>query len=311
MNKTGVVWDPIYAQHVMSTFHPESPARITRIKHVLDETEAGKRTIQIKARPVTKEEIGWVHDKKYIDLVESTAGKNVLLDPDTTACPKTWEAACMAAGGVIEAVDEVVKGKIDNAYAFVRPPGHHAEHDRTMGFCFFNNIAIAAEYALKKLGIHRIAIIDFDIHHGNGTEHHFYKRSDVFYISTHRWPFYPGTGNRTDHGQGLGTGHTLNIPLMKGDNEEFKDAYESVVLPVLEEYRPELILVSAGYDAHLDDPMGGFRIETDTYNWLTKKLVEISKKVCGGKIIFVLEGGYSTDALAECVEGALNILEET
>lgn len=310
MNKTGIVWEPIYAEHLMSVYHPESPARIQGIKKLLSESDVGKNTVKINARPASKEELLWVHDPAYIKMIEKTAGKVVALDPDTTAGPMTWDAARMAAGGVIEAVKAVLEAKVDNAFAFVRPPGHHAEHDQARGFCFFNNIAIAAEYAIKKMGIKRIAIVDFDIHHGNGTQHAFYSRSDVFYMSTHRWPFFPGTGNRTEHGRDLGNGYTLNIPLERGDDEEFKDVYSRVIIPVIKEYKPELILVSAGYDAHTSDPIGGFSITTEAYNFVTKKIFDTAKECCGGKMVMVLEGGYNIATLRECIEGALNILEK-
>lgn len=309
MARTGVVLEPVYTEHVMSAFHPESPKRLLKIKEMLEETSVGKKAVRLPVRPATKEELLWVHDRKYIDHIEATAGKTVYLDPDTTASPRTWEAAIMAVGGLISCVEAVFSGKVANAYAFLRPPGHHAEHDRAMGFCIFNNVAIAAEYALKKHDVERVAIIDFDIHHGNGTQHTFYKRSDVFYISTHRWPFYPGTGRRDERGEGLGKGYTLNIPLEHGTDEEFENIYSEVVPRVLEEYRPGLILVSAGYDAHESDPLGGFSVTTEGYNYITERLVEAAEKCCGGRIVFALEGGYDVEALKECAEGALRCLE--
>lgn len=311
MNKTGVVWEPIFSQHVMTTTHPESPARMLSVKDALDNSKAGKATIKIPARPATKEEIAWVHDSDYINVVEKTAGNVVPLDPDTTAGPRSWEAACMAAGGVMEAVKAVFDGELDNAFAFVRPPGHHAERDHAKGFCLFNNIAIAAEYAIRKYDLKRVVIVDFDVHHGNGTQNKFYDRSDLLFISTHRWPFYPGSGSRDEHGEGEGRGYTLNVPLGRGDDEEYRDVYENAVIPLIEEYNPELVLVSAGYDAHAMDPLGGFSLTTETFNWLTEKLVSVAKKCCGGKIIMVLEGGYNVEALRECAEGALNVLEES
>lgn len=310
MNRTGVVWEPIFAGHVMGRFHPESPGRIMGIKDVLDGTAAGKACKRIPARPATKDEIAWVHAREYIDYIESTKGRTEMLDPDTTACPLTWEAACMAAGGTIECVKAVLSGDVDNAYAFVRPPGHHAERDSAMGFCVFNNIAMAAEYAVKKHGLKKIAIVDFDVHHGNGTEHAFYKRPDVFYISTHRSPFYPGTGAREEHGEGAGKGFNLNVPFPAGTGDaEFKKVYADIVIPVIEEYCPELLLVSAGYDAHKDDPLGGLEVSTGTYNWLTSEFVKAAKKCCNGALVFVLEGGYNVDALKECAEGALKEME--
>lgn len=310
MSKTGIVWEPIYTEHVMTDYHPESPERLIGVKEVLDKTEAGKSAVRIPARSATKEEVGWVHDSDYINYMEKTAGHTVQLDPDTAACPKTYEAALMAAGGVIECVKAVMEGKVDNAYAFVRPPGHHAESFRAMGFCIFNNIAVAAEYAIREYGLKKVVIVDCDVHHGNGTQAVFYDRSDVFYISTHRWPYYPGTGSREEHGEGKGKGYTLNIPFSAGaDDQEFKRVYSEIVIPVVEEYKPDLILVSAGYDGHMDDPLGGLDITTDTYNWLMRQLVDTAEKCCGGKLVVVLEGGYSVPALKACVEGALKEME--
>jgi len=309
MSKTGCVWEKVYSEHVMTEYHPESPDRILGVKDVLENTEPGKKAIKLKVTPATKEEISWVHNPAYIDRVESTKGKVVPLDPDTTAGKKSYEAALMAAGGVVACVEGVLSGEVDNAFAFVRPPGHHAEFDRAMGFCLFNNVAIGAEYAIKKHDLKRIAIIDFDIHHGNGTQNFFYKRSDVFYISTHRWPFYPGSGLRHEHGEGLGKGYTLNIPMEKGDDNELINAFKDVVRPLILEYKPELILVSAGYDAHEDDPLGGFSVTREGYKKLTEELVDLANTVCDGKIVFILEGGYNVSALKGCVEDALKVLE--
>lgn len=307
MKRTGVVWEPIFAEHIISAEHPESPKRILGIKQVLEMTDAGRRSIRLNSRVATMDELAWVHDQDYIEHIKDTKGKTVHLDPDTTASPKTWDSAISAVGGAITCVDAVLSKKVDNAFALIRPPGHHAERSRAMGFCFFNNIAIAAEYAIKKFGLHRITIVDFDVHHGNGTQHAFYRRSDVYYISSHNWPFYPGTGSKIERGEDLGKGYTLNMPLNGGD-DDFRRAYD-VIIPKIEEYRPELILVSAGYDAHEMDPLGGFSVTTRTYNWVTKKLVEVAEKCCDGKIVLVLEGGYNIDALKVCVEDALNILE--
>lgn len=309
MAKTGVVWDPIYAEHTMGSYHPESPLRIKKIGEMLAESQVGKRAVRIGARPALKDELAWVHDPKYIDKIESTAGKSVVLDPDTSTSPRTWDAACMAAGGVIECVRSVFDRGVDNAYAFVRPPGHHAERNHAMGFCIFNNVAIAAEYALRKCGAKRVAIIDFDIHHGNGTQNAFYSRSEVYYISTHRWPFYPGSGAAGERGTGLGKGYTLNVPLERGDDEEFREIYGGVVPTEMRKYGPDLILISAGYDAHETDPLGGFFVTTETYNWLAKQLISVAKECCDGRIVLTLEGGYNTDSLKICAEGALSALE--
>jgi acetoin utilization deacetylase AcuC-like enzyme len=261
---------------------------------------------RLHPRPATKEELAYVHTKEYIAQVESTEGKSAWLDHDTAACPKSWTAALLAAGGVIACVDHVLDEEYSHgAFAFVRPPGHHAERDRAMGFCIFNNIAIAAEHAIKKRGVKKIAILDFDVHHGNGTQHHFYDREDVFFASTHRHPFYPGTGHESEKGVKAGLGFTMNVELNAGmGDKDFKSAWGGI-FPEVEKFAPELILVSAGFDAHELDPMGGLNVTTDGYRWLAAELVKLAKKCCKGRLVMVLEGGYSLSALKSCVRATL------
>jgi len=305
---TGFVFEEIYLEHKMGVMHPESPRRLEAIREVLSEIDATK-LVRIPARPASIEELRLIHTPEYIDYIVSTKGKSVMLDPDTSTSPLSYDAAAMAVGGTIKAIDAVVDGRVRNAFAFVRPPGHHAEKERAMGFCIFNNVAIGAEYAIRVKGLKKVAILDFDVHHGNGTQDAFYDRSDVLYISTHRWPFYPGTGSREEKGEGDGFGYTVNIPFSRGaDDAEYKKVYSEIVFPILTEYAPDMILVSAGYDAHVDDPIGGMNLTTDGFNWITEGVLDIANKTSGGKIIFVLEGGYSTSALKESVKGALEII---
>lgn len=314
---TGVVWEELYTRHNMGAYHPESPARLLAIKEVIEDAGIAKHLTRLKPRPATKKEIGWVHDADYINEIEATAGRSVVLDPDTSTSPETWDAACLAAGGAIACVEYVMGdptpslpllrgGSSKGAFAFVRPPGHHAEHNHAMGFCIFNNIAIAAEYAIRKHGLKKVAILDFDVHHGNGTQHHFYERDDVFFASTHRRPFYPGTGGRDEAGSGKGAGLTLNVPLPGGiGDQEWREAWKGQIVPRVRDFSPELILVSAGFDAHEDDPLGGMHVTTDGYRWLASELVSLADKVNGGRIVFVLEGGYSLTALKSCVKAVL------
>ncbi|MBU4484873.1 histone deacetylase, partial [bacterium] len=293
MSKTAVIWEQLYTKHVMGEYHPESPQRLVVIKELLDEDFKDKFD-HIKARPATHDEVAYVHTKAYIKEVAATKGNSIYLDPDTSTSPESYDAALLAVGGGIVLTENVVGGKCKNGFAFLRPPGHHAEADTAMGFCLFNNIVIAAEHAIKKLGVGRIAIIDFDVHHGNGTQNHFYKRNDVLYISSHRSHFYPGSGHENERGDGDGYGYTLNVPLSGGtDDEILMDKYKTLVFPALDKFRPELILVSAGYDAHSMDPLGGMNISTDCYRWLSRELICIAKKCCDGKIAFFLEGGYN------------------
>lgn len=292
----GFVWEELYTQHITGQYHSESPDRLWAIKEVLEDEKNLKNLMQLVPKPASKKVIAFVHSKNYIDEIERTKGKFVALDPDTSASPATWDAACLAVGGAIACVDHTLKNNA-GSFAFVRPPGHHAERSRAMGFCIFNNIAIAAEYAIREHGLKKIAILDFDVHHGNGTQHHFYDRPDVFFASTHRFPFYPGTGSAAEIGEGMGRGFTLNIPLNGGaGDDEFKTAWKMIIRRV-KEFAPELILVSAGFDAHKDDPLGGMNVTTDCYRWLASEL--------NGRAVFVLEGGYSLSALKSCTRAML------
>jgi acetoin utilization deacetylase AcuC-like enzyme len=310
MPQTGVIWDERFTKHMMGLGHPESPSRLFAIKEVLDGDGVGKEVTHFTPRPATKEEIMYIHDQAYVESVEKTAGgESVYLDPDTVACADTWMAAQYAAGATMKLIEEVLKGKVRNAFAFVRPPGHHAERNRAMGFCFFNNVAIGAEYALRKLGIKRAAIIDFDVHHGNGTQHAFYDRDDVFYASIHRAPFYPGTGLANETGEGKGKGTNLNIPLESGaDDDVYKQAFDKKIIPAVMRFAPEMLLISAGFDPHQRDPLGGMRMTTDGFGWMARALADLATELCTGRHVYVLEGGYDLRALREGVEAALEVM---
>lgn len=311
--KTLILWDPRYLLHDMGHGHPESPARLEVIGRVLEEPEIRTRVQIIAPRAATLEEISLLHDADYVRQVETTEGHEVPLDPDTTACPHSWEAARLAVGGVLECVDRICASESAieerSAFAFVRPPGHHAERARAMGFCLFNNAALGAEYALKRHGLKRVLIMDYDVHHGNGTQHAFYDRSDVFYISTHRYPFYPGTGARREEGAGEGRGYTRNIPFSGGEGDhEYLMAFDREVLPVAEDFAPELVIVSAGYDAHELDPLGGMNVTAEGFARMTEGLRRVARKTAGGRILLVLEGGYSLKGLADSVRASLMAL---
>lgn len=304
---TGYVWEALYTRHSMGPYHPESPERLLAIKEVIEDTKIAAHLRRLKPVPAAKEEIAFVHDVAYIKRMEETSGRSVYLDPDTSTSPDTCAAALLAAGGAIACVDYVLDdARACGAFAFVRPPGHHAERNHAMGFCIFNNIAVAVEHAIKTHGLKKIAVLDFDVHHGNGTQHHFYDRGDVFFASTHRMPFYPGTGYAIEKGSGKGEGATLNVPLAGGAGDgEFLAAWENKIIPAAEEFSPELILVSAGFDAHEDDPLGGLNVTTEGYRHLAAALVALAEKVCNRRIVFVLEGGYSLTALKTCVRAVL------
>lgn len=305
MSHTAVIWDQRYLLHETGLWHPESPQRLEAIRKVLD-GPMGQKLTHLKPRLATIEEISLIHDFEYVKKIEKLAGQDVQLDGDTHMSSGSWEAARLAVGGLLTCVDAVMDGKVKNAFAFVRPPGHHAEKARAMGFCIFNNVAIAAEYAIRQKNCRRVLIMDYDVHHGNGTQWSFYDRSDVFYLSTHRYPFYPGTGSRREEGEGKGKGYTLNIPFSGGEgDEEYLKAFDREVIPVAKNYQPDLILVSAGYDAHRLDPLGGMNVTEKGFAHMTRSLLKVASEVCQGKILLVLEGGYSLEGLSASVEACL------
>ncbi len=307
MGKTAIFYDEICTYHEMGYLHPESPRRLLAIKEVLDGNGVGREVERLKGRDATKEELAYIHDENYIKRIEGTSGGELTaLDPDTSANAWTWQASLKAAGGFIACVDAVHSGKQRNAFAFVRPPGHHAERGRAMGFCFFNNVAIGAEWLIKNLGVKRIAIVDFDVHHGNGTQNAFYKRSDVFFASVHHSPFYPGTGQMSEKGEGEGKGTTFNVPIAAGaDDDDYRHAIGDEILPAVERYTPQIILVSAGFDAHKLDPLGGMRMTTDGFRWIMRAIIDLANEVCDGKVAATLEGGYDLRALKESTEAQL------
>lgn len=310
MTRTGVIWDERYLMHDMGRYHVESPDRLRAIKDVLDGDGVGREVFRLAARTATRDELAFIHDPLYVQRIADTDGRELtVLDADTSACAHTWSAATLAAGGAIEVVKAVCARSAANAFAFVRPPGHHAERARAMGFCIFNNIAIAAEYALRNKLVERIAIVDLDVHHGNGTQHAFYTRDDVLFVSIHRSPFYPGSGAREERGDGAGRGLTLNVPLPVGsDDDDYKRAFDRMIIPAVNSFKPDLVLVSVGFDAHILDPLGGMRVTTDGYRWMTRTLCQFAHDLCAGRLMMILEGGYDLDALREGSEAMLEEL---
>lgn len=303
MPKTGVVKDYRYLEHITGDYHPESHQRLEVIYERLEEEDAKNKFLLIEPRFATHEELEYVHIDQYIAQVEGTAGKPlVMLDSDTQTSPKSWEAAKLAVGGVLTMIDKLMKKEIDNGFALIRPPGHHAESDRAMGFCLFNNVAIGAEYAIKEYGLDRILIIDWDLHHGNGTQHTFYDDSRVLYFSTHQYPYYPGTGNFNEIGSGDGKGFTVNIPLSPGPgDDEYAKIYLEILKPITLEYKPEMILVSAGFDIYHQDPLGGMGVTPEGFARLTRIIMELAELTCRGRVLLALEGGYHLDGLRDSV----------
>jgi acetoin utilization deacetylase AcuC-like enzyme len=293
----------------MGEGHPERPDRLRAIERAL-ENEVFQMVTRDAAPRVELSAIERVHPKEYIDAIRAATPKEGLkaIDPDTSMSPGSYEAALRSAGGAVFAVDEVMSGKVRNAFVATRPPGHHAELATAMGFCFFNNAAIAARHAQAAHGAERVAIVDFDVHHGNGTQHIFWDDPTVIYGSTHEMPLYPGTGavgERGEHDQ------IVNAPLRAGDaGEAFRDAMEVVILPQIEAFSPDLIIISAGFDAHRRDPLGNLNLVEADYDWATRRLMEIARRKCGERVVSVLEGGYSLEGLARSTAAHVTALME-
>ena len=304
--RTGIVKDRRFANHDMGPFHVESPRRIEELNQMVEE-EILFPYLPIEPRPATKEEIVRVHSSAYFEFLRGTSGSApIVLDPDTSTSPGTFETALLAAGGGLKAVEFIMEGRIRNAFALVRPPGHHAEAGRAMGFCFFNNIAVAAEHLVRKFGCRRVLIVDWDLHHGNGTQNAFYDRNDVLYFSLHQTPLFPGTGGAGETGRGNGAGFTLNFPLLSGKgDEDLLWIFQRVLLPVADRFKPEFVLVSAGFDIAERDPLGGMRISPEGFGGLTAALLEAAGTSAQDRLALFLEGGYDLPSLKAGVKEVL------
>jgi acetoin utilization deacetylase AcuC-like enzyme len=297
-----------FADHLTPVGHPERPERAEVMQKVVVEWRQRGGTV-VEAAPAADAQLARVHDPEYISLVRETAGRAVALDPDTFTSPESYEVALLASGAGCQAVDHVLAGSNGTrACAVVRPPGHHAERGKAMGFCLFNNVAIAAAHA-RASGLARVAIVDYDVHHGNGTQWSFYPDPSVLFISSHQFPYYPGTGAAAETGTGAGHGFTVNLPLDAGATDADYDlVYERVALPVLRQFEPDLILLSAGFDAHQRDPLAGMRLTTGHFGRLTASIAAVADKVCGGRLVALTEGGYDLEALADSLAAALRVL---
>lgn len=305
----GLFADDLLARHDPGPGHPESPSRLAAIRGLLA-SHPVEGAAWATPRPATREDVEAVHQRAYVERIERARGLSLRLDADTVLSPRSVDAAYLAAGAAIDAVRAVVVGPYQKAFALGRPPGHHAEGASAMGFCVFNNVAIAAEHARRSLGLSRVAIVDWDVHHGNGTSGSFYDRGDVYFAGSHRAPpFYPGTGRVSEIGRGEGYGATMHLPLPAGLGDgDFAAIYEDLLLPALDDFRPELILVSAGFDAHQRDPLGGMRLTADGFAYLTGRLVSLAEAHAAGRLVLVLEGGYHLQALAESVRACTQVL---
>jgi len=312
--KTGIVKDRAYLRHGTDSGHPETPQRLVSIYEMLENPDMVRKFTGIDARRATREELERVHKPAFIDAVAATAGRSMsMLDPDTVASPETYDIARLAAGGLMNAIDAVVSRKVDNAFALVRPPGHHADEGRAAGFCIFNNVAVGARHAMAAHKMERILIVDWDLHHGNGTQDIFYEDRKVLYFSTHQFPYYPGTGAMGEMGRGEGLGYTINVPLRPGADDAFYvRIFQDILSPVTMAFKPEIILVSAGFDTYFGDPLGEMKVTPEGFAALTRILLNLADACSGGRLVLVLEGGYHIQGLAKCVRAVLlELLEET
>lgn len=302
---TGIVFDPVFLEHETGWGHPESPDRLRAVRSGIEAASRHVKTVAVTARDATVADLRLVHTPAYIAAVrdDCESGAGTLSTGDTPVCEASFAVAMRAVGGVLAAVDAVMAGTCRNAFCAVRPPGHHATPDRGMGFCVFNNIAIAARHLQRKHGLERILIADWDVHHGNGTQEAFYADPSVFFFSTHQWPHYPGTGAESERGTGPGKGFNMNVPLAAGSgSREILDAFRCKLAPAMKTFNPQFVLVSAGFDSRAGDPLGGLLLGDDDFAGLTRILLGIADLHCGGKVVSVLEGGYALDGLAAAAE---------
>lgn len=306
--KTGFVYHEAYLQHDTGPTHPEKPERLTAIVSHLRQTGLMDRLTPLAATPARLEWLATVHSTEYVAEVAEACrtSQRWLHSGDTPVSAASYEAALLAAGGVLRAVDAVMARSVRNAFCAVRPPGHHALRDRAMGFCLLNNVAIAARYAQRKHKLGKILIVDWDVHHGNGTQAAFYDDPSVLYFSVHQYPFYPGSGAQTETGAGPGKGYTLNAPLPAGSgDEEYVKVFEEILKPRALDFSPDFVFVSAGFDAHENDPLGSMNVTARGYEGMTRIVKSIAEQCCSGRVVSVLEGGYDLEALAESVEAHL------
>lgn len=311
MPVTGIAADSRVQKHETGPGHPEQPARYSAVMNRLEASGLLARLTRLKVRSASDDELALVHRREYIDLVEREVSQDrrELSTGDTTIDAHSSEAGRLAAGCVLSAVDAVFAGTVGNAFCVVRPPGHHASAARGMGFCLFNNVAVSARYAQKRYGAERVLIADWDVHHGNGTQDIFYEDGSVFFFSTHQSPWYPGTGAQWERGAGAGQGTTLNCPFPASSGRaEILGAFRNQLLPAAREFRPDLILISAGFDSRIDDPLGLFLLRDEDFAELTRVLTELAGRECRGRLVSVLEGGYNLDGLASAGEAHVRAL---
>lgn len=308
---TGFLYDPRYLDHDPGSGHPESRERLVATLKYLETLPWFRGLTRVKPRHAEADWIQTVHSPAYIQHAKETCqkGYRFLDSPDVGVSPKSFDIALLATGGALELADQVMAGKVKNGFALLRPPGHHAEKDVAMGFCLFNNIAILARYLQKHHGLEKVLILDWDVHHGNGTQHSFYEDPSVLYISLHQYPFYPGTGAFTETGSGRGRDATLNCPMPASSQDtDYEEAFTAKILPKIKEFKPDMVLISAGFDAHAKDPLANISLTTDFFGWMSQRMMEVAEQYSGGRLISLLEGGYHLEALPRCVAKHLEVL---
>jgi acetoin utilization deacetylase AcuC-like enzyme len=309
--KTAYLYDEVYLEHQTGGFHPERPERLTAINDMVEKSGWNKELLKLQAREADLDTVALVHERDYIEKVEREceAGHGGLSTGDTTICPESYSVALKAAGGVLNVVDAVMKNQASNAFCAVRPPGHHANQCLGMGFCIFNNIAIAARYAQKTYGLERVLIADWDVHHGNGTQDIFYEDKTVFFMSSHQYPWYPGSGHFSETGSGSGKGYTLNRPFPAGSgNKEIIDVYRNDLRKAALEFKPDLTLISAGFDSRVGDPLGNLLLDDQGFRELTRVMLDIANINGNGRLVSILEGGYSLEGLSMGIQAHLDEL---
>lgn len=311
MPRSAIVTDPVFLKHEPGPYHPESPQRLKALLTLADEVASGAGYELLPLRAAVQEELELCHGAGYIDLVRSTSEHNQFaLDGDTVTCRDSFGVALMAVGGFLQLLDAVAASEYANGFTMVRPPGHHALRDRAMGFCLFNTVAIGARYLQKAHGAGRVAIVDWDVHHGNGSQDAFYDDPSVLFLSTHQYPYYPGTGAVDEVGSGRGEGYTVNVPLPAGCGDaEYLAVFREIIVPAIERYEPDWLLVSAGFDSHRDDPLAAMGVTEGGFGVMADALLELARKQAGGRIAFLLEGGYDLSALRNSVATVLDRMQ--
>jgi acetoin utilization deacetylase AcuC-like enzyme len=308
---TGFVYDPVFLDHDTGPGHPERRERLVATMDFLEQQPWFARLKRITPQPAERNWIQQIHAERYIVRAEQTcrAGAHYFDVADVGISPSSYEVALLAVGGALSLADQLMAGEINNGFALVRPPGHHAEKDLALGFCMFNNVAILARYLQQQHGLEKVLILDWDVHHGNGTQHTFEEDPSVLYVSAHQYPCYPGTGAVSETGIGRGTGATLNCPMWAGaDDHDYEQAFMERILPKIEDFKPQAVIISAGFDAHIDDPLAQVRLSTEFFGWMTERMLEIADKHANGRIVSVLEGGYNLRMLPRCVGQHLSVL---